>query len=187
VHERRVDRVGHVELGAIAVGGDQHAADRIDEGADAVAEEFRAHRIAQRRQVLAPAQHGQRLLLLDSETHLFHGGVDGEETGFAQFFRVAQVELAHQSIEAVEVVAHRQGGHTVDAGLQKFLRLPFSYLIEKSISVLVAAAAEQQRQQAGQQQARAAVSDGDQGKNTRHEVSDRHIPVRRGSPHPGHA
>ncbi|MNN67592.1 hypothetical protein D3C81_1832340 [compost metagenome] len=79
MNERRVDRIGHVELGAIAMGGDQHAADGIDERADTVAEKLRTHRIAERRQIFSTAKHRQRLLLLHGHPHLLHSGMDVEK------------------------------------------------------------------------------------------------------------
>ncbi|MNI79874.1 hypothetical protein D3C73_1363620 [compost metagenome] len=54
--EYRVDRIGHIKLGAIAMGGHQHAADGIDERSDPIAEKFRAHGKTQGRQVLFAAQ-----------------------------------------------------------------------------------------------------------------------------------
>ena len=132
--------------------GDQHTADGIDEGTDPVAEELRTHGVTQRRQILLAPQGRQRLLLLNGHAHLFAGDAGVEESGLLQLLRVAQVELAHQQVEAVEVVAHRQGGHTVDAGLEEFLGPAFAKLADDVAALLLAATGRDEHRQHGEQQ-----------------------------------
>ncbi|MNR33634.1 hypothetical protein D3C85_1513200 [compost metagenome] len=133
--------------------GDEHAADGVNERPDPVAEKLRAHGKPQGCQVLFAAEGGQRLLLFDGHAHLLAGGAGIEESGFFEFFGIAQVQLAHQQVEAVEVVAHRQGRHAVNTGLQKLLRPAFAHLGKNVAALLLTATGEEAHRQANQQPA----------------------------------
>ncbi|MNL30570.1 hypothetical protein D3C87_1523140 [compost metagenome] len=99
----------------------------------------------------------------DGHAHLLLSGAGVEEAGFFQLFGVAQVELAHEQVEAVEVVAHRQGGHAVDAGLEEFLGFALAELVDDVAALLLGASGEAERRQTGQQQAVTAGVHRDEG------------------------
>ncbi|MNH13158.1 hypothetical protein D3C79_727230 [compost metagenome] len=145
------------------MGGHQHAADGIDERPDPVAQKLRTHGKTQGREVLFAAQGRQWLLQLNGHAHLLAGGAGIEETGFFQLVGVTQIELAHQQVKAVEVVAHGQGGHAVDAGLQELLGFAFAHLVDDVAALLLAATGDVEHRQTCKQQAMTAESSGDRG------------------------
>lgn len=148
----RVDRVGHIELRAPAVSGHEHAANRIDERADAVAAKVGAQGIAQGSQVTPVTQCGQGLAIFDGLADFPGGGHRIRIPRLTPLVGVAQVELAHQQVEALQVVTHPQGGHAVDAGLEELIGLAVAELPGDIAALLLAATHCTQREHRSQQQ-----------------------------------
>ena len=119
VDKLRVQRIAQVILGAPTMGGDQHACQRIDKRPHSITLVLGAQGITQRRNIGAPAQLGQRLVKLNGAMHRALGGLGIRQAGFTPLARVAQVQLVHQAVETVEVVAHAQGGHAVGMALEE--------------------------------------------------------------------
>ncbi|MNJ31796.1 hypothetical protein D3C77_264440 [compost metagenome] len=131
------------------MGGHQHAANGIDERPDPVAAKFRAQGIAQRRQVATLAQLWQGLALLDGLADLALGGAGVNEAGLPPLLGVALIQLVHQQVQAAQVVAHGQGGHAINAGLEQFLRIALAELSDDVTALLLAAATDAEDQQRG--------------------------------------
>ncbi|MNZ29908.1 hypothetical protein D3C78_471630 [compost metagenome] len=133
--------------------GDQHAADGVDEGADPVAAKLRAQGVAQCRQVTAVAQLWQRPALFDGNADLSLGSGGVQVTRHLPLAGVAQVQLVHQQVQALQVVAHGQRRHAVDTGLEQLAGLAVAELVDDVLALLLGAGA-QADQCACQQQAR---------------------------------
>jgi len=137
--ELRVDRVADVELSAPTVGGHYHAADGINEGADPVAFELRAQGVAQRGEVATVSEGWQGTTLLDRLTNLPRSAYRIRVTRLAPLVGVAQVELVHEQIQALQVVAHAQGRHAIDTGLEELIGLAIAELLDDVPALLLGA------------------------------------------------
>ncbi len=122
--------------------GDQHAADGVDEGADPVTTKFGAQGVAQGCQVATVAQLRQGLALFDGDTDLPLGSGSIHVAGQLPLVGVAQVQLVHQQVQALQVVAHGQRGQAIDAGLEQFAGLAVAKLVDHVASLLLSAGAQ---------------------------------------------
>ena len=150
--ELRVERIAQVELGAPAMRGHQHAAQGVDEGADPVPLEIRAQGIAQRRHVAPSAQLRQRLVQLDGLVDRLFRRLPAGQAGLAPFTGVALVQLAHQLVQAGQVIAHGQGGHAVDIALQQLAGLRIAVLADDGLMLQPPGAAAQHQRHEHQSQ-----------------------------------
>ncbi len=95
--------------------------------------------------------HSQGLALFDGDADLPRGRGGVEVTRLPPLVGVAQIQLVHQQVQALQVVAHGQGGHAVDAGLEQLVGLAVAELGEH-VTALLLGAGNQARQAAGHQQ-----------------------------------
>ncbi|MCY1454161.1 hypothetical protein D9M71_712070 [compost metagenome] len=103
--------------------GDQHAANGVDERPHPIAAKLRAQGIAQGSQVATVAQLRQRLALFDGDADLPLGSGGVHVAGHLPLVGVAQVQLVHQQVQVLQVIAHGQRGQAVDAGLEQLAGL----------------------------------------------------------------
>lgn len=134
------------------MGGHEHAANRIDERADAVAAKVGAQGVAQGGQITPVSQCGQGLTVFDGLANDPSGAHRIRIARLTPLAGVAQVKLAHQQVEALQVVAHPQGGHAIDTGLEELIGLAIAELPGDIAALLLTTTHCAEREQRSQQQ-----------------------------------
>ena len=143
--------MGQIVLGAPTMGGNQHASQGIDIGRNPITLVVGAECVAKRLDITASGQSRQRTALLDGVMYLLLGLFRTGKATLAPLPRVARIQFVHQAIQAVEVVAHGQGRHTIGMALQQLARLDRAAVADNRLMIQPFAAAPEASQQQQQQ------------------------------------